>query len=100
MGNIKAKEKKKKNGKSQSLHYKFLKYVLRLYWLCMTYENKKVNIEWKKKNQIGEKQGFCQPVAKFEDENQANISTRTFAKSSSVLKKRRKEEKGVSFLLS
>ena len=37
------------------------------------------------KNQIGEKRGFCQPVAKHE--KQANISTRISAKPSSVLKK-------------
>ena len=39
------------------------------------------------------KRGFCQPLAKYEDENEANISTRTSAKSSSVLKKNKKEEK-------
>ena len=69
-----------------------LKYVLRPYWLCMTYENKKGNNKWKEKNQIGEKRGFCQPVAKYE--KQANISTRTSTKSSSVLKKIRKRKKG------
>ena len=46
----------------------------------------------KEKNQIGEKRGFYQPVAKYE--KQANISTRTSAKSSSVLKKIKKRKKG------
>ena len=39
-----------------------------------TYENKKGNNKWKEKNQIGEKRGFCQLVAKYEDENKANVS--------------------------
>ena len=47
----------------------------------------------RKKNQIGEKRGFCLPVAKYKDENQANISTRTSAKSSSVVKKISKRKK-------
>jgi len=37
------------------------------------------------------KRGFCQPVAK--SENQANISTRTSAKSSSMLKKEKLKKK-------
>ena len=44
----------------------------------------------KDKNQISEKRGFCQSVAKYE--KQANILTRTSAKSSSVLKKKNKKE--------
>jgi hypothetical protein len=39
------------------------------------------------------KRGFFQPVAKHEDEEQANISTRTSAKSSSVLNKKEKQKK-------
>ena len=54
-------------------------------------KTKKENNKGKEKNQIGEKQGFYQPVAKYE--KQANISTRTSAKSSSVLKKIRKRKK-------
>ena len=52
---------------------------------------KKGNNKRKEKNQIGEKRGFYQPVAKYE--KQANISIRTSAMSSSVLKKNKKEEK-------
>ena len=51
-----------------------------------TYENKERKYE-KRKKQIGEKRGFYQPVAKYE--KQANVSSRTSAKSSSVLKKRK-----------
>ena len=47
--------------------------------ICTLCENKKGNNKWKEKNQIGEKRGFCEPIAKYEDENQA--------KSSSVLEK-------------
>jgi hypothetical protein len=36
------------------------------------------------------KRGFCQPVAKHENEEQANILTRTSTKSSSVLNKKEK----------
>ena len=67
------------------------KYVLRPYWLCMTYETKKGNNKRKEKKQIGEKRGFYQPVAKYE--KQANISTKTSAKSSSVLKKKERGKK-------
>ena len=49
-------------------------------------------INEKKIKQV-KKRGFCQPVAKYEDENQANISTRTSTKSSSVLKKKKEGEK-------
>ena len=44
----------------------------------------------REKKQIGEKRGFYQPVAKYE--KQANISTRTSAKSSSVLKNKKEEK--------
>ena len=57
------------------------------------YENKKGNNKQKENNQIGEKQGFCQQVAKYGNENQANILTRNSARSSSVLKKNKKMEK-------
>ena len=39
------------------------------------------------------KRGFCQPVAKYKDKNQAKISTRTSAMSSSVLSKKKRERK-------
>ena len=51
----------------------------------MTYETKKGNNKWKIKSVS--KQGFCQPGAKYDDEKQANFSTRTSAKSTSLLKK-------------
>ena len=54
-------------------------------------KTKKGNKKWKEKKQIGEKREFYQPVAKYE--KQANISTRTSAKSSSVLKEKKKKKK-------